>query len=253
MKKLQLTVLAMALTMNAQGVITWAAGAPGGTSGGSLSLDGTESIGLGVAAADIGDYTISMWLNPNAAGEQWFLGTGNRGLHLGIRDTANAGDGSNTLSQGHWGNDSDGTTQILANAWVHATFTYDNATDTQTIYVNGVQDSQTVTGDPNNTSTNLILGNRDNTRGPGYNGQIDDVAIWNSVLSATAVATVASGDATGANAYWDFEDPQSGETAANSGVGLNAIGIAGITAIPEPSALALVLVGAAGFMRRKRA
>lgn len=246
--------------MNAQGAITWAAGAPGGSSGGSLEFDGSaENLGTGIASAALGDYTISLWINTDSASQSWFVGTGNRGLHLGTRDTANAGDGSNTLSQGHWGNDSDGTTTILANTWYHATFTYDNTTDTQTMYVNGnAEGAGIVTGDPNNTSTDIIIGNRDNTRGPSWDGQLDDIAIWDSVLTPAEIADLASGAqgpmALGAGAYWDFEDSQAGTTAAIQGTGLNGADLTGITAaVPEPSSLALALLGVAGFMRRKRA
>lgn len=264
MKKLQLTVLVTALTMNAQGAVTWAPGAPGGTSGGSASFDPTGAtavnggtfLGTGVAGTAIPNYTISMWINPaSVSGESWFFGTGSQGLHLGIRDTKvdDVVTTPGTLSQGHWGNDSDGTTSISANSWSHVTYTYDNVTSTQSIYLNGELDAATVTGDPNRTNTDLIIGARDGgrTNRQPFAGLVDDVAIWNSVISEEDILAVADGSKgavdAGAQAYWDFEDDQAGFEAAVQGTLGSAL------AIPEPSSLALVLVGAAGLLRRKRA
>jgi len=236
---------------DAQGVIVWAAGAPGGTSGGSASFDGASTLDTGAASAGLGDYTISMWINGNNVNDKWFFGTGNQGVHLGVRDSP--GGAPATLSQGHWGNDSDGTTTLVAGTWYHATFTYDNATDTQSIYLNGNLEAQTVTGDPNNTSTNLIIGGRNG--GGSWDGEIDDIAIWNTIVPAADIASIAGGASPtgfGANAYWDFEDDQTGTTAAVVGNGLGATDLTGIT-VPEPSSLTLLLLGAAGLVRRKRA
>lgn len=267
MKKLHLTVLTMALTMNAQSAVSWAAGAPGGTPGGSVEFEagaaqgnGSNFLGTGVAGAAIPSYTISMWINPETTNEAWFFGTGNQGLHLGIRDTKvnDVVTAPNTLSQGHWGNDSDGTTSIAANAWSHVTYTYDNVSKTQSIYLNGELEAETVTGDPNRTTTDLIIGARTGgaTNRQPFAGLVDDVAIWDSVISDADILAVADGStgaaAAGAQAYWDFEDDQTGSTAALTG-SLGA-GLTGITpVVPEPSSLALTLLGAASFMRRKRA
>ncbi|YCM44528.1 LamG domain-containing protein [Verrucomicrobiaceae bacterium 227] len=244
--------LIAAATPHAQAVITWSAGAPGGSSGGSLDFDGASFLDTGAPSAGLSDYTISMWINGDSVSDKWFFGTGAQGLHLGVRSTPDSGP-VNTLSQGHWGNDSDGTTTILANTWYHTTFTYDSATDMQTIYLNGVQESQTVKAGPNNTSTNLILGGRNG--GGSWDGRVDDLAIWDSVISPADIASIAGGTAAntlGAQAYWDFEDNQAGMTAAQSGIGgLGAASLTGI--VPEPSSLALLLLGSAGFFRRKRA
>lgn len=261
MKKQPILALAVvgviaAAAPHAHSAVTWAAGAPGGTSGGSLEFDNTGGrangelyLLTGVPGSTLaGDYSISMWVNTDVTGETWFFGTQNQGVHLGVR----GGD----LSQGHWGNDSDGTTTIAANTWYYTTFTYDTTTNTQSIYLNGSLEAATVTGDPNNTGSELILGGRhDGRNGPQWDGTIDDVAIWEgTVLTATEVADLASGAATplglSADAYWDFEDDQTGTTAANSG----SVGgtLTEIIAIPEPSSASLILLSALALMRRKR-
>lgn len=242
-----------AATPHAQGAVTWAAGAPGGSSGGSLDFDGSSFLGTSAASANLGpSYTASMWINADINNQQWFFGTGAQGLHLGVRD---GGGAQETLSQGHWGNDSDGTTTIASGTWYHATFTYDG-TD-QRIYLNGNLEATTAKGPSNNTSTDLIIGGRNG--GGSWNGKIDDVAIWDSVLTDAQISDLHDGTqgsiALGAQAYWDFEDAQTGTTAGVSGTGLGAgLGAAALTGIvPEPSSIAFVLVGAAGLLRRKRA
>ena len=267
----------------AQGTVIWTAGAPGGTSGGALDFDPTGAtavnggtfLGTGIAGSTVaGDYTVSMWINADSvAGESWFFGTGNQGLHLGIRNNPNISNGPpvvpgtpSTLSQGHWGNDSDGTTSLLADAWYHTTFTYDadggsgaagsNTAGLQSIYLDGVLQAATETGAPNRTNTDLIIGARTGgatNRGP-FDGQVDDVALWDSVISGADITAVAGGtaaDTLGALAYWDFEDDQTGTTAAVSGT-LGAT-LTEIVAVPEPSSVTLVLLGALGLVRRKRA
>ena len=122
---------------------------------------------------------------------------------------------------------------------------------------------------PNRAGEEIILGARSgNTPGPEgardhlTDTSLDDVAFFNTVLSATDIADLAAGTtdalALGANAYYDFEDDQLGTTAAvQAGAGVTAFGsnLTAITAtaVPEPSSLAIMLgLGIAGLTRRKR-
>ena len=61
----------------------------------------------------------------------------------------------------------------------------------------------------------------------------------------------------GANAYYDFEDDQTGTTAAaQTAAGATSIGagsLTGIVAVPEPSSVAIMFgLGVAALVRRKR-
>ncbi len=223
-----LAIAFAATTSHAQ--IDWAAGAPGGTTGGSIRLGADQpptdasgtgfSLATGIAAAQIApttgaDYTIAAWIQSEqgatfAQNNRWWFGTGNQGLHLGVQS-------GNVATSGHWGNDSGGTTQIAVNTWVHVTHVYRGGF--QEIYINGVLESSTSTGAPNNDSTDLQIGSRNGTEGPGWGGFLDDVAIFTSALSDPDIATLAADSsqavALGAAAYYDFEDDQTGDTAAN--------------------------------------
>lgn len=261
-----LAIIAAATTANAQ--VDWAAGAPGGTSGGSLDFTPGNNVFLdtGIPAASVGgdrgtdaapltgsDYTISAWLNTRgdngfgeASDDTWWLGTGVEGIHLGIFDTSK-------LRSGHWGQDRSGTTVVPSNTWVHATFTYDadgGSVDAVTgrqngsfqVFFNGVSEGPPQDQlAPNNSTTNLILGSRNAGAGPGWDGLIDDVAIFTSVLSAADIASLAADSSQavtlGAAAYYDFEDDQTGTTAANAGtLGTDLDGIDGMLPPPPPAA-----------------
>jgi len=213
-----LAIFATASTTQAD-VITWAAGAPGGTSGGSVSFDGLDDELPGEGFLETGlqggflaagnDYTVSMWLRTSdIARQQFAVGTTNRSLHLG---TDNSG-----LFQGHWGNDAAGTTlasdPLVNDEWFNP----------------------------------IIIGSRRNGTDARQQwlGEVDDVAFFDSVLSDADIATLdditADPLALGANAYYDFEDDQFGTTAAvQTAAGENAFGAGTIqlitaNAVPEP-------------------
>ena len=260
----------------AQADISWAAGAPGGTSGGSLSFDGLgdgtgngeDNLLTGISGPGFldGSYTVSAWLNAdNIATQQYAIGTTSQSLHLGLQGSA--------PFQGHWGNDLAGNTDVAIanNQWFHATFTFDSVTNEQTIFINGVENASTdVNGAPNNTNQ-ILIGSRSNRGGDNggnrerWTGEIDDVAFFTSVLTDTEIADLAANTtdalALGANAYYDFEDDQTGTTAAvQTAAGATVIGAATLSgvvavpaAVPEPSSVAIMFgLGVAALVRRKR-
>jgi len=269
--------VAMAFTATtAQADISWAAGAPGGTSGGSLSFDGLgdgtgngeDNLLTGISGPGFldGSYTVSAWLNAdNIATEQYAIGTTSQSLHVGLQGSA--------PFQGHWGNDLAGNTDVAIanNQWFHATFTFDSVTNEQTIFINGVENASTnVNGAPNNTNQ-ILIGSRSNRGGDNggnrerWTGEIDDVAFFTSVLTDAQIADLAANTtdalALGASAYYDFEDDQTGTTAAvQTAAGATVIGAATLSgvvavpaAVPEPSSVAIMFgLGVAALVRRKR-
>ena len=130
-----------------------------------------------------------------------------------------------------------------------------------------MQESVTDNLAPNNNGGSLIIGARNSgNNGPQWDGLIDDVAIWNSVISAADISAVGTGTLANsstltspAQAYYDFEDPITGSTTTNRGIGGLAgadATISGITPtlVPEPSSLIAMMLGLGGFIwvRRKR-
>ena len=160
---------------------------------------------------------------------------------------------------------------IANNQWFHATFTFDSVSNEQTIFINGVENaSTTVNGAPNNTNE-ILIGSRSNGGGANggnrerWTGEIDDVAFFTSVLTDAEIADLAANTtdalALGASAYYDFEDDQTGTTAAvQTAAGATVIGAASLNgvvavpaAVPEPSSIAIMFgLGVAALVRRKR-
>jgi hypothetical protein len=98
-----------------------------------------------------------------------------------------------------------------AGAWQHIAFSYDAATKTKTVYINGVQAATGVTAAPyqRNLVKDLHLGSGGDNGGPlPFAGGIDDVAIFSTVLSSAQIATIASAGVS------EFLNPNSGSNFA---------------------------------------
>ncbi|MFP6872365.1 MAG: LamG-like jellyroll fold domain-containing protein [Verrucomicrobiales bacterium] len=180
-----------------------AAGAPNGaTPGKGLQLSGGGVIKTPIAVqSQLESYTLSAWIRPTSAslsGNRFFWGQETQGIHNGLR-------GNGRLHEAHWGNDWYANTINTADQWIHAVFTYDglqdnnDATGTGRIYLNGNFDGEKAGnhGRPNNAS-NLLIGGRFGSRGGGngehhFFGDVDEMAVWNTVLTEPQIASLAAG------------------------------------------------------------
>ncbi len=83
------------------------------------------------------------------------------------------------------------TAVLTAGAWHHAVFSIDGA-GTVRIYANGAEATTgTVTiGSMSNTASALVLANRGDGGGGYFGGAIDEVSIWNRVLTAAEIAAL---------------------------------------------------------------
>ena len=79
-------------------------------------------------------------------------------------------------------NDISGTTQILENNWYLATVTYDGST--LKLYLNGNLEGSTSTSSLNTATSDFIIGQGVFSTWNTLNGQIDEVAIWDTPLNA---------------------------------------------------------------------
>ncbi len=139
-------------------------------------------------------YTMSAWVKPDAvslSGDRFFIGQWTQGIHNGLRNNGR-------LHQAHWSNDHYANTLLNATDWVHATFVYDGVADLGTIYLNGAADSAPTAKPSPNGSGNLIIGGRQGNANGGtgqlwFNGLLDDLAIWDSVLTPAQIALLAAG------------------------------------------------------------
>lgn len=159
-----------------------------GFTGGRLNVTGLLMNTLnGVASPNGGDYTIACWIKPTVVtDEQWFIGQTVEGIHCGIFD-------GKKLRSGHWGSDYSGTTVLADATWVHAVYTYDASERDGRIFLNGKKDGEFLDqAAPNNTTGNLIVGARNGGTEP-FTGGMDDVAVWNEVLTDQQIRDLSNG------------------------------------------------------------
>ena len=185
--------------------------------------------------------TVSMWVNPFTdldAGERHYTLSKDGQLEFGFRDleiTNRVNNADNARSTG---------LVLETGVWSHIASVFDAAgfdgRGSTTHYFNGVQlgDPIDLDGNPDAganeggleyviTDSPLILGNRFAGDNKEFDGKLDDIAVWDTALSAEIIAALAAGEVSPPEA----ED------------------------IPEPSTLALVtlgLIGLLGAARRRR-
>ncbi|MCP4847264.1 MAG: LamG domain-containing protein, partial [Verrucomicrobiaceae bacterium] len=166
---------------------------PSSTSSAAGNFDGNAYLKIpGIdTRADLGTYTLSAWIKPNDLGDRYVFGQDSQGFHIGIRS-------GGRLHQAHWGSDKNANTQLANHpgyqddGWVHATYTYDTATKVSHRYLDGVLDG-TSNGDhnPPNLGNALMIGRINGGQdGNKFLGLMDDVAVWNRVLTANEVRDI---------------------------------------------------------------
>ena len=82
---------------------------------------------------------------------------------------------------------------LTAGNWYHIAASFDNAADTVALYIDGVHvHTQSTTATPDINSLDLLIGNSAYS-GEEWDGLLDDVRIYDSVLSATEITALANG------------------------------------------------------------
>ncbi|MEC7638620.1 MAG: LamG-like jellyroll fold domain-containing protein, partial [Verrucomicrobiota bacterium] len=134
-----------------------------------------------------GSYTFACWMKPigSAGGQGFMWGQTQQGIHNGIRN-------GGVLHSAHWGADWNASTVLEADQWVHAAWTYDGASDTATIYLNGEIDGGPQAQRAPNGGGTFIFGARNNGE-IAYNGYVDDLTIWREVLPEGSIQALADG------------------------------------------------------------
>ena len=161
----------------------------------NLEGTGAPHIGTGssIAALNVGgdqNYTFAAWVRyNNQAGDNMVFGGANGDvLHLGSRNTAHW--------SGHWGDDlnAGAAPATEVGVWHHVAWTNTAVSNEQSIFVDGVLAVSgaggTTGGFTNNPLENLLVGSSRN--GGSFNGDLDDVRVYDEVLSAAQIADLAN-------------------------------------------------------------
>jgi hypothetical protein len=160
--------------------------------------------------------TVEFWMNSNASPELWdaLVAKGDDSWRIAL---TNAGK-INFAGNGSFGNVTSNTT-VVDGGWHHISVTYNGST--AIIYVDGIVDNSIAgTGNINNSSYNVSIGENAQATGRYYTGNLEEVRIWNVARTAYQVNGAKScelqGNETGLVAYYKFNQGISG--ASNSTV-----------------------------------
>ncbi|RFS15455.1 LamG domain-containing protein [Emticicia sp. C21] len=128
--------------------------------------------------------TISVWLNPaNWAGE-WTL----TAVAYGSASTSNAfmfGLGQNIIAVQGWVNDVSSPLVYSINQWINAVCTYDGTN--VAIYINGNLIGSGTSISWNTVGTEFYIGGRVSLGNSFFDGKLDDIGIWNRVLTNSEI------------------------------------------------------------------
>ena len=162
-----------------------------------LELNGTDEAAYvdDDPAFETTDFSIQAWVDPSSlpssGNEAWFVNK-NRVYRMGLD---NNGGTTKIIAEHRSGGtyeDIEGSTLSDANGgWYHVVFTFDDSSNRLRIYVNGSRiNEESYSGSTVNQSSEFSIGRRHDTNGGYYNGKIDEVAYWNTELSANAISAL---------------------------------------------------------------
>lgn len=135
------------------------------------------------------DFTISAWvkLKENDNIDNSILGTTvssyQEGLHFTIRE--------NKPYFGFYANDVQGHVELDKDVWYHIVARYNKLNGEQAIYVNGKLDNKSLGHTPYQGKEDIIIGNASFGWRAFFNGEMDDVAIWDRPLGDQEIFNLA--------------------------------------------------------------
>src|SRR3990167_4982049 len=175
-----------------------------------------DSVSLSITS----DLTIETWVKFESIGSEGYVGLVSKGTNTGdlrsylFSQQANAGDDKLSLFISSTGANNEilqVTWNPVAGTWYHVAVTWDASAATAKFYVDGVQQGADQTGALTaifNSTVGVELGG-DNFGTNYFDGQLDDVRIWNDIRTVTEIDDNKSVEQTGSEdnlvAYWPFE------------------------------------------------
>ena len=174
----------------------------------SLAFDGIDDVLRVESNSTInltGSLTIEAWINPSSLQSRSILnktsGSSN-GYELAITSagkvTFRIDNTTLTSSQTY-----------SANTWTHIAATFNSSGGSMKIYINGVLDPNSTTSSISGNSARLLIGA---TTSNYFNGQLDEIRLWNTVRTETQIQAnmcqKLTGSETNLIGYWNFDTPE---------------------------------------------
>jgi hypothetical protein len=174
------------------GAINGAAWSATGHAGGALSFDGVNDIVTIADAADLDlttAMTIEAWVRPTSTSGWRNVVMKERagGLCYALYASGTPARPSTYIAVGANERGATGTATLTVNTWAHLAATYDGVT--LRLYVNGTQVATLATTGSLATSTGSLAIGGNSVWSEWFAGLIDDVRIYNRVLTAAEVVT----------------------------------------------------------------
>ncbi len=204
----------------------------------NIGLTGSFSLEGWVKTSGSGAYQRVLMKDANNldGGQSYSLAVDANGFATVLFNHDNGGGSSQVISQ----------VKVNDGGWHHIAGVFDNANDLLHIYVDGqLSNSLSTTGQPYQDDGNLAIGYAINqggsTAGQYFNGQLDDVRVWNTARTADQIAanfqTTLTGNQSGALvANYTFEDSTGNDSAgSNNGA---AVGTPTYTLANHPNSAA---------------
>jgi len=95
--------------------------------------------------------------------------------------------------------DTTGSTSLNTNSWYHVAFVYDYTSQTQIVYLNGLEDGRNTPRSYSGSPSNITIGRARQTTGTYFDGLIDRLSIVNQTMTADEVLEEAT-----LSAYYSF-------------------------------------------------
>ncbi|MBK7377995.1 MAG: T9SS type A sorting domain-containing protein [Ignavibacteriales bacterium] len=151
--------------------------------------------------------TLEAWISPNIQKDQSLISktAASSGYDLALTSGGNVTFKINSTTLTSSSSYTAGSSE-----WTHIAATYSSATGMR-IYINGILDnSNSTSGNIGTNSSSFYLGSESSTN--FFEGQLDEIRIWNVVKTADQIRTnmckKLTGSESGLIAYWNFDAPE---------------------------------------------
>ena len=196
----------------------------GGTRGDVLELSGAGSVNIASDFGQPANLTLAGWVNLTASdtfgSDLWNLGD-----RVMLRlDSAGTPKLAGIFYNGTTWEHTEADVALSGTGWQHVAYVFDDATDTQSVYLNGrlvAQSNHADSIDYTGIGT-VMIGSNPTGSNHDFTGQVDDARIYNRALSHAEIAAIAADNFTSSDSVAITVDP-----AANSAPTFHAAGAGG--------------------------